>query len=234
MSTITMELLAERVSVLEKQLALLLSEKAVDVSESKTTKKSKKPKDDDNKSKKKRTSGYILYSNAHRDQVKDSFTNDDEKPKNTDIMKKLAPFSESNKKKVDENALGWTSTLSYLTQILSRAKEARRAQLILGEALTEKFSDPSVISNQRLGDVTSSTDRVGIFLLLVGADAASKVVEMSLILDPILIFSIVRILFLSLFIRLILSINALKSRGASYKGPLVSISGSVVGALGGI
>ena len=90
MSTITMELLAERVAVLEKQLALLLSEKAVDLSDSKSSKKSKKPKDDDNKSKKKRTSGYILYSNAHRDQVKDSLTNDDEKPKNTEIMKKLA------------------------------------------------------------------------------------------------------------------------------------------------
>ena len=96
-----------------------------------------------------------------------------------DIMKKHAPVNESNERKVDENAPGWPSTLSYLTQILSRAKEARQAQLILGEALSEKFSDPSVISKQRLVDVTSSTDRVGIFLLLVGADAASKVVEMS-------------------------------------------------------
>ena len=96
-----------------------------------------------------------------------------------DIMKKHAPVNESNERKVDESAFDWTRTLAYLTQILSRAKEARQAQLILGEALTEKFSDPSVISNQRLGDVTSSTDRVGIFLLLVGADAASKVVEMS-------------------------------------------------------
>ena len=96
-----------------------------------------------------------------------------------DIMKKLAPVNESNKKKVDENALGWTTTLSYLTQILSRAKAARQAQLILGEALTEKFSDPSVITNQSLEDVTSSTDRLGILILLVGADVASKVVEMS-------------------------------------------------------
>ena len=96
-----------------------------------------------------------------------------------DIMKKHAPVNESNERKVNENALDWTRTLSYLTQILSRAKKARQAQLILGEALTEKFSDTSDISNQRLGDVTSSTDRVGIFLLLVGADAASKVVEMS-------------------------------------------------------
>ena len=89
MST-TLEILAERVAVLEKQMALLLSEKAVDVSETKPTKKSKKVKDDDDKPKKKRTSGYILYSNAHRDEVKESLTEGDEKPKNTDIMKKLA------------------------------------------------------------------------------------------------------------------------------------------------
>ena len=99
MST-TLEILVERVAVLEKQIALLLSEKAVDVSETKPTKKSKKAKDDvdkpkktnddDDKPKKKRTSGYILYSNAHRDEVKESLTEGDEKPKNTDIMKKLA------------------------------------------------------------------------------------------------------------------------------------------------
>ena len=90
---ITIEVLAERVAVLEKQLALLLSDKAVDVSESKDTKaakKTKKVKEDDDKPKKKRTSGYILYSNAHRDEVKESLTEGDEKPKNTDIMRKLA------------------------------------------------------------------------------------------------------------------------------------------------
>ena len=91
--SITIEVLAERVGLLEKQIALLLSDKAVDVSETKetkTTKKPKKVKDDDDKPKKKRTSGYILYSNAHRDEVKESLTEGDEKPKNTDIMKKLA------------------------------------------------------------------------------------------------------------------------------------------------
>ena len=91
--SITIEVLAERVGVLEKQIALLLSEKGVDVSdtkETKTTKKHKKVKDDEDKPKKKRTSGYILYSNAHRDEVKESLTEGDEKPKNTDIMKKLA------------------------------------------------------------------------------------------------------------------------------------------------
>ena len=99
MST-TIEILVERVAVLEKQIALLLSEKAVDVSEIKPTKKPKKVKDDDDtpnkvkddddKPKKKRTSGYILYSNAHRDEVKESLTEGDEKPKNTDVMRKLA------------------------------------------------------------------------------------------------------------------------------------------------
>ena len=89
MST-TIVILAERVAVLEKQIALLLSEKTVDVSEIKPAKKPKKVKDDDDKPKKKRTSGYILYSNAHRDEVKESLTEGDEKPKNTDIMRKLA------------------------------------------------------------------------------------------------------------------------------------------------
>tara|TARA_B100001093_G_scaffold133539_1_gene126250 strand:+ start:1646 stop:2023 length:378 start_codon:yes stop_codon:yes gene_type:complete len=97
--SITIEVLAERVAVLEKQIALLLSDKAVDVSESKdtkdtkdtkTSKKTKKTKEDDGQPKKKRTSGYILYSNAHRDEVKESLTEGDEKPKNTDIMRKLA------------------------------------------------------------------------------------------------------------------------------------------------
>ena len=54
-----------------------------------------------------------------------------------DIMKKHAPVNESNERKVDESAFDWTRTLAYLTQILSRAKEARQAQLILGEALTK-------------------------------------------------------------------------------------------------
>ena len=86
----TIEILAERVTVLEKQLALLLSEKAIDVSEIKPKKMPNKVLDDDDKSKKKRTSGYILYSNAHRVEVKESLTEGDEKPMNTDTMKKLA------------------------------------------------------------------------------------------------------------------------------------------------
>ena len=115
--SITIEVLAERVAVLEKQLALLLSEKAVDVSDTKdtkdtkTTKKTKKAKEDDGQPKKKRTSGYILYSNAHRDEVKESLTEGDEKPKNTDIMKKLA---ENWKLLSDEDREKWNAKAKEL------------------------------------------------------------------------------------------------------------------------
>ena len=94
MST-TLEMLTQRVEVLEKQLSLLL-EKNSDDSDTKKEKKPKKTKkikddsSDDEKPKKKRVSGYILFSNATRDEVRDKLTNGDEKPKNTDIMKELA------------------------------------------------------------------------------------------------------------------------------------------------
>jgi len=85
--------LETRIDVLEKQIALLLADKNVDVSDDQPKKKPKKqPKtdSDDDKPKKKRTSGYILYSNATRDDVKETLTVDGEKPKNPDIMRELA------------------------------------------------------------------------------------------------------------------------------------------------
>ena len=88
----TVELLTQRIEVLEKQLALLINPNTQE-DKSKKPKKAKKTKDessDDEKPKKKRTSGYILFSNATRDEVRDNLTKDDEKPKNTDIMKELA------------------------------------------------------------------------------------------------------------------------------------------------
>jgi hypothetical protein len=112
--SITIEVLAERVAVLEKQMALLHSDKAVDVSDTKnakSSKKNKKTKDDDDKPKKKRTSGYILYSNAHRDEIKESLTAGDDKPKNTDIMKKLA---ENWKLLSDEDREKWNSKAKEL------------------------------------------------------------------------------------------------------------------------
>ena len=85
--------LETRVELLEKQIAQLLSHKTIDVSDDKPKKKAKKEKkadSDDDKPKKKRISGYILYSNANRDEVKEALTVDGEKPKNPDIMRELA------------------------------------------------------------------------------------------------------------------------------------------------
>ena len=79
-----------RVEVLEKQIAQLLSDKTTDDKPKKKPKKEKKADSDDDKPKKKRTSGYILYSNSMRDEVKEALTLDGEKPKNPDIMRELA------------------------------------------------------------------------------------------------------------------------------------------------
>ena len=116
MST-TIDMLVARVETLEKQLALLLKNTPSEDTKTKKQSKAKKPKDDivsddevevkkpkkakkskdepssddEDKPKKKRgTNGYILFSNAHRDDVKAQLTVGDEKPKNTEIMKQLA------------------------------------------------------------------------------------------------------------------------------------------------
>ena len=105
----TIETLTQRVEVLEKQLALLLSKDETQNKKEKKSKKTKKEKDessDDEKPKKKRTSGYILFSNATRDEVRDALTKDDEKPKNTDIVKELARLW---KELSDENKEPWNA-----------------------------------------------------------------------------------------------------------------------------
>ena len=106
MST-TIQMLEARVETLEKQLAMLLKDQVVDVKKSKKSKdtdevvvkepkKSKKSKDepsseDEDKPKKKRgPNGYILFSNANRDEVKEKLHVGEEKPKNTEVMKELA------------------------------------------------------------------------------------------------------------------------------------------------
>jgi hypothetical protein len=91
--SMTIELVAQRLEVLEKQMAMLLADKTTDDSDDKPKKKPKKEKkadSDDEKPKKKRVSGYILYSNASRDDVKEALTVDGDKPKNPDIMRELA------------------------------------------------------------------------------------------------------------------------------------------------
>jgi hypothetical protein len=93
--SMTLELVTQRVEVLEKQMAMLLANnndttEQVNPKKEKKQKKDKKEDSDDEKPKKKRISGYILYSNATRDEVKEALSADGEKPKNPDIMKELA------------------------------------------------------------------------------------------------------------------------------------------------
>ena len=90
--SMTLELVAQRLEVLEKQMAMLLADKETDTkpNKEKKPKKTKKEDSDDHKPKKKRISGYILYSNTTRDEVKEALSVDGEKPKNPDVMRELA------------------------------------------------------------------------------------------------------------------------------------------------
>ena len=90
--SMTLELVAQRLEVLEKQMAMLLADKETDTkpNKEKKPKKTKKEDSDDDKPKKKRISGYILYSNTTRDEVKEALSVDGEKPKNPDVMRELA------------------------------------------------------------------------------------------------------------------------------------------------
>jgi len=99
MSTNTITMLVARIETLEKQMALLLKDTNDDVKtkkepkskESKKKAKDETSSDDEDKPKKKRgPNGYILFSNAKRDEVKEKLTSGDEKPKNTEVMKQLA------------------------------------------------------------------------------------------------------------------------------------------------
>jgi upstream-binding transcription factor len=99
--SITLENVVDRVATLEYRQQCLfikmdaLCEQLLEVI-SKKEKKAKKAKkdaassDDEEKPKKKRVSGYILFSNANRDEVKEKLAESDEKPKNTEVMKELA------------------------------------------------------------------------------------------------------------------------------------------------
>ena len=97
----TLELVAQRVEILEKQMAALMADKTTF-----PTKKSKNHKNhnkdklnnssksdtDDEAPKKKRVSGYILFGKAERDNVKALLEADaptDAKVKSTEVMKRL-------------------------------------------------------------------------------------------------------------------------------------------------
>ena len=92
---LTIEILSQRVEVLEKQMAALLADKSVIADDKpKKTKKddnqdnSKKKTKKEDKPKKKRVSGYLLFSKVNRDDVKQELFGD-EKPKNSEIMVEL-------------------------------------------------------------------------------------------------------------------------------------------------
>ena len=87
--TMTLELVAQRVEVLEKQMADLLADMKKSEKKAKKQKKSKDT-DDDEPKKKKGPSGYLLYSKAMREDAKEKLAKDsDEKPKSTEVMKEL-------------------------------------------------------------------------------------------------------------------------------------------------
>ena len=90
----SVEILAQRVELLEKQLADMLKNNNTETKDkqTQTSKKQKTSKKDSPKKERvKSTTGYIQYSNAHRDEVKELLASEtDEKPKNTDIMRQLA------------------------------------------------------------------------------------------------------------------------------------------------
>ena len=83
-----MELLSQRVEVLEKQLQVLMAEKSADEKPN----KQKKQKKDDEKPNKKRVSGWILFQKAMREDVKESLQDEagDAKVKSTEVMTELA------------------------------------------------------------------------------------------------------------------------------------------------
>jgi hypothetical protein len=89
-----------RVDALEKTLASQLNVQAKPVDDKKkekedkkaaaAAKKEKKAKADPADVKPKRVTGYILFCNSNRDDVKTKLSIDDEKPKNTEVLTELA------------------------------------------------------------------------------------------------------------------------------------------------
>ena len=93
-----------------------------------------------------------------------------------EVIKALAPESNTGRKEIAENSQDWTDALTYLTQVLSQSKEPREAQLILGEALKEKFTHPPLRLNQSRTTPTIPEVKVGVFMLTVGTGTASKII----------------------------------------------------------
>ena len=79
--SMAIETLTERLAIVEEKLSTLMTD-------DKQKKNTKKESNDDSSSEKtKRTSGYLLYSSASRDETKDKLTSDGNVPKPTDVTK---------------------------------------------------------------------------------------------------------------------------------------------------
>lgn len=94
--TTTIDLLAQRVEILEKQIAALMADNTTHPDKNskkhKNHKKSSKSHTDEDPPKKKQISGYILFGKAERDNVKallEAQALPDTKVKSTDVMKRL-------------------------------------------------------------------------------------------------------------------------------------------------
>jgi hypothetical protein len=116
-TTMTIEMLAQRVEALEKQMTALTASQEPVKKEKKNKKEKKSESDGEEKPKSKRISGYILYSNANREEVKQIITDAAEKsgdkPKNTEVMKKLA---EMWKSLTDEERGEWNAKAKELKE----------------------------------------------------------------------------------------------------------------------
>ena len=90
----TIEELTQRIALLEEQVIAITKSDNTDskkTSKKDSSKKDSSKKDSPKKERVKSTTGYLMYSNAHREEVKELLASrSDEKPKNTEIMKELA------------------------------------------------------------------------------------------------------------------------------------------------
>ena len=110
--SMTLELVAQRLEVLEKQMAELLADKKKSEKKAKKEKKSKDTDDDEPSKKKKGPSGYLLYSKAMRDEAKEKLAKDsDEKPKSTEVMKELGTMWKALS---DDEREGWNEKAKEL------------------------------------------------------------------------------------------------------------------------
>ena len=110
--SMTIQILAQRVETLEKQMADLLSDKKKTEKKAKKEKKKSKDTDDDEPKKKKGPSGYLLYSKAMRDEAKEKLSKgSDEKPKSTEIMKELGTMWKALS---DDEREGWNEKAKEL------------------------------------------------------------------------------------------------------------------------